>query len=43
MRRLLSPLAAAEVTRSLERSHERLSDQPLDLAPEAQLEIRQNA
>jgi dienelactone hydrolase len=34
MRRLLSPLAAAEVERSLERSHERLSEQSIDLAAE---------
>ena len=34
MRRLLSPLTAAEVGRSLERSHERLSEQSIDLAAE---------
>ncbi|HEV2285293.1 MAG TPA: PHB depolymerase family esterase [Steroidobacteraceae bacterium] len=34
MRRLLSPLTAAEVERSLERSHERLSEQSIDLAAE---------
>ena len=34
MRRLLSPLAAAQVLRSLEHSSERLSDQSIDLAAE---------
>lgn len=34
MRRLLSPLAARAVQRSLERSHERLRDQSIDLATE---------
>lgn len=34
VRRLLSPLAASEVQRSLERSHERLSAQSIDLAAE---------
>jgi predicted esterase len=34
MRRLLSPLTAAQVQRSLERSHQRLSAQSIDLAAE---------
>jgi dienelactone hydrolase len=34
MRRLLNPLTAAEIERSLERSHERLSEQSIDLAAE---------
>lgn len=34
MRRLLSPLTASQVQRSLERSHERLSAQSIDLAAE---------